>query len=120
VEELSLIRSVADSRAQALVHLYCYLRDGHSGNWQSASLQAIRNVEMFNQKTEGYPGHRSDKFGDQVACDLCPKCGTTLHSGGMKACPWTNLSNKKAKQAASTFMRGGMGTPDKAEEADKS
>jgi hypothetical protein len=60
VEELALIRWVSDSRIQALVHLYCYLRDDHSGNWQSASLQAIRNVEMFTQKTEGYPIGKGD------------------------------------------------------------
>jgi hypothetical protein len=120
VEELALIRSVADSRAQALVHLYCYLRDGHSGNWQSASLQAIRNVEMFTQKAEGYSGSKGDPLGDKPFGDLCPKCGTTLHSGGMKACPaWTNLSNKKAKQAASRFMRGGLVLPDKTEDGDK-
>jgi hypothetical protein len=107
VEELTLIRSVADSSVQALVHLYCYLRDGHSGNWQSASLQAIQNVEMFTQKIDDYSNNKGNDSGDRSFNNLCPKCGTTLHNGGMKVCPWTNLSNKKAKQAASTFMRGG-------------
>jgi hypothetical protein len=120
VEELGLIRSVADSRIQALVHLYCYLRDGHAGTWQSASLQAIRNVEMFTQKIGGSSPVRGNYVNEKALCDLCPKCGTTLHAGGMKACPWANLSNKKAKLAAATFMRGGCGltTPEKTDDGD--
>jgi hypothetical protein len=88
-EEMTLIRSVSHSRIQALVHLYCYLRDGHQSSWHSASLQAIRNEELFNRGVVEYCG---DASGTQAGMTLCSKCGTTIHGGGLKACPWANLS----------------------------
>jgi hypothetical protein len=49
VDEMSTIRAVADTRLQVLVQLYCYLRDGHAGSWQSTSLQTQRNVELYTR-----------------------------------------------------------------------
>jgi hypothetical protein len=118
VEEMSLIRSTADSRIQALVFLYCYLRDAHAAGWQSTSLQAQRNVEMFsNQHDDSDTESPTD---DQCGISLlvCQKCGTAIHSGGMRSCPWSNLSNKKAKLCAAKFMRGGVAVPEKAENSD--
>jgi hypothetical protein len=37
--------------------------------------------------------------------EMCPKCATTLHSGGSRACPWSNMSNKKAKLAGAQALR---------------
>jgi hypothetical protein len=108
-EELTLIRSISDSRIQALVHLYCYLRDGHSASWHSASLQAIRNEELFNRGVSEYCGESS---GTPTGMMLCSKCGTTIHGGGLKACPWANLSQKKAKAAAAKYLRGAVVIPD--------
>jgi hypothetical protein len=111
-EELTLIRSIADSRIQALVHLYCYLRDGHSANWQSSSLQALRNEELFNRGVVDYCGEAS---GTQTGMMLCSKCCTTIHGGGLKACPWANLSQKKAKAAAAKYLRGAVVIPEDGE-----
>jgi hypothetical protein len=112
-EELTLIRSVADSRIQALVHLYCYLRDGHNSSWHSSSLQALRNEELFNR---GGGESGSVSSGTQNGMMLCTKCGTTIHGGGLKACPWANLSQKKAKAAAAKYLRGAVVVPDDGEE----
>jgi hypothetical protein len=117
VEEMSLIRSTSDSRIQALVFLYCYLRDAHAVGWQSTTLQAQRNVELFAQECNP---EESDCEPTNTECTnmsllTCQKCGTALHSGGMRSCPWGNLSNKKAKAAAAKFMRGGIVIPDQAE-----
>jgi hypothetical protein len=104
-----VIRSVSDSRIQALVHLYCYLRDGHQASWHSASLQAIRNEELFTRGVVNYGG---EALGTQSGIMLCSKCGTTIHGGGLKACPWANLSQKKAKAAAAKYLHGAVSTPD--------
>jgi hypothetical protein len=55
-----------------------------------------------------------------VTRDICQKCGTCLHSGGTRACPWSNLSNKKAKQAGAEFLRGWLSAPEKFKAVDKS
>jgi hypothetical protein len=102
-EELTLIRSVSDSRIQALVHLYCYLRDGHNSSWHSSSLQALRNEELFNRGVGEYCG---EVPGTQNGMMMCSKCGTTIHGGGLKVCPCANLSQKKAKAAATKYLRG--------------
>jgi hypothetical protein len=112
-EEMTLIRSVSDSRTQALVHLYCYLRDGHQSSWHSASLQAIRNEELFNR---GGGESCGDASGTQAGLTLCSKCGTTIHGAGLKACPWANLSQKKAKAAAAKSLRGAVITPGEGDE----
>jgi hypothetical protein len=53
VEELDLIRSTADSRLQAILFLYAYLRDGQNKNWHSDSLQYKRNMDIFARHGEG-------------------------------------------------------------------
>jgi hypothetical protein len=122
VEEMVLIRATADSRIQALLFLYCYLRDGHASGWQSSSLQAQRNVEMHSIRDEEDTeiDRISDSREDGVTHDICQKCGTSLHSGGTRACPWSNLlSNKKAKQAGADFLRGWLTSPEKLEAGSK-
>jgi hypothetical protein len=109
-EELTLIRYVSDSRIEALVHLYCYLRDGHQASWHSASLQAIRNEELF---THGFStNYGGEASGAQSGIMMCSKCGITIHGGGLKACPWANLSQKKAKAAAAKYLRGAVSMPE--------
>jgi hypothetical protein len=49
VDEMSTIRAIADTRLQAFVQLYCYLRDGHAESWQSTSLQSQRNVDLYTR-----------------------------------------------------------------------
>jgi hypothetical protein len=107
VEELVMIRSTADSRIQALLLIYCYLRDGHAAGWQSTSLQTQRNMEMFAMR-HGDSDSDDNTGTPEVATgnrEMCPKCATTLHSGGSRACPWSNMSNKKAKLAGAQALR---------------
>jgi hypothetical protein len=123
VEEMVLIRSTSNSRIQALLFLYCYLRDGHASGWQSSSLQAQRNVEMYSsQVEEDSENERISNTREDVCVtsNICQKCGTCLHSGGTRACPWGNLSNKKAKQAGADFLRGWLVAPEKLEAGSKS
>jgi hypothetical protein len=102
VEEMTLIRSSADSRVQVLVQLYCYLRDGNAANWQSSSLKAIRNVEMFAKGPQ--PALADGTSPGNIV--HCSKCGTiNLHTGGPRNFPWRNLSQKKAKQTANKFIQ---------------
>jgi hypothetical protein len=116
VEEMALIRATADSRIQAMMFLYCYLRDAHAAGWQSTSLQAQRNVELFTSRNErnNDDSDSDEEEGREVSnkWEICPKCGTALHTGGTRACPWANMSNKKAKLAAAKFIRGGFTAPE--------
>jgi hypothetical protein len=123
VDEMVLIRSTSDSRIQALLFLYCYLRDGHTSGWQSSSLQAQRNLEMHSSPVDDESEFERGPDASEsivVTRDTCQKCGTCLHSGGTRACPWSNLSNKKAKQAGADFLRGWLVAPEKLEAGSKS
>jgi viroplasmin and RNaseH domain-containing protein len=95
VEELDLIRSSADSRIQAILSLYCYLRDGVSSNWHSSSLQYKRNLDAMIIG--------SGASGDSSTL-LCTKCQTSLHSGGKGNCPWRTLSDNVARKKGSTVL----------------
>jgi hypothetical protein len=95
VEEMALIRATVDSQIQAMMFLYCYLRDAHMAGWQSKSLQAQRDVELFTSCNERN-NEDSDSDEEEVRevsnkWEICPKCGTTLHSGRIRACPWGNI-----------------------------
>jgi hypothetical protein len=46
VEELELIRTLADSRIHAICSLFCYLRDGKDKGWYSTTIQQKRNLVM--------------------------------------------------------------------------
>jgi hypothetical protein len=76
VDELDLICSSQDSRIQAILGLYAYLRDGVSSNWHSSSLQYKRNLD-----TMALCGTESPGRGDLMPLS-CRKCQSTLHSGG--------------------------------------
>jgi hypothetical protein len=97
VEELDLIRSSADSRIQAILSLYCYLRDGVSSNWHSSSLQYKRNLDAMIVGN-GLPN------GGSTSPLLCTKCQTSLHSGGKGNCPWRTLSDSAAKKKGSAVL----------------
>jgi hypothetical protein len=97
VEELDLIRSSADSRIQAILSLYCYLRDGVSSNWHSSALQYKRNLDAMIGGGGGVGGGDSSPL-------LCTKCQTSLHSGGKGNCPWRALSDSVARKKGSTVL----------------
>jgi hypothetical protein len=108
VEELDLIRSTADSRLQAILFLYAYLRDGQNKNWHSDSLQYKRNMDIFARHGEGVtpaatPGDDVSTLGSNSG--HCPKCGTGLHSGGKANCPWNAMSDAQAKKNANKVIR---------------
>ena len=103
VDELDLIRSSQDSRIQAILGLYAYLRDGESSNWHSSSLQYKRNLD-----TMALCG--SEPLGRDSMPLSCRKCQTTLHSGGSANCPWKNCGDASArKQGANVLINWGKG-----------
>jgi hypothetical protein len=97
IEELDLIRSSQDSRIQALLGLYAYLRDGVSKNWHSSSLQYKRNLDAMALCGAGSTGRDSLPL-------TCMKCQTALHSGGKFNCPWKNLSDLGARKKGATVL----------------
>lgn len=113
VEELDLIRSTADSRLQAILFLYAYLRDGQNKNWHSDSLQYKRNMDIFARQVEG--SSPSGIAGDDVSTidgssGHCPKCSSGLHSGGRANCPWATSSDVNARKQAAKVLRN-MASP---------
>jgi hypothetical protein len=108
VEELDLIPTTQDSQINALCALYAYLRDGQGKNWHSDELQYKCNIDIFAHHGEGVlPAGIS---GDEVstldsASGHCPKCGTSLHSGGKVNCPWIGMSDAQAKKNAQKAIR---------------
>jgi hypothetical protein len=98
-EELELFQNTADSRLQALVSIYCYLRDGVVGSWHSTALQYKRNAEVFQQNNTGNYFNGSDTgapAGGGRPFTGCPHCGTRIHTGNKSRCPWKTLAKKKA------------------------
>jgi viroplasmin and RNaseH domain-containing protein len=97
IEELDLIRSSQDSRLQALLGLYAYLRDGVSKNWHSSSLQYKRNLDAMALSGSEPKGRDSLPL-------TCIKCQTALHSGGKINCPWKNLSDSGARKKGAAVL----------------
>jgi hypothetical protein len=92
-EELATIRDTADYRLQALGMIYTYLRDNHNGGWYSSGLQNKRNIALLKGTSV------------EVASHGCPKCGTSLHSGGRGNCPWKNCKDEQAHQYGQAAIR---------------
>ena len=103
VEELDLIRGSADSRIQAILSLYCYLRDGVASNWHSSSLQYKRNVDAMMIWSAGGTG-RSETSNPSNTPLSCTKCQTSLHAGGRGNCPWRTLSDAAAKKKGAAVL----------------
>jgi hypothetical protein len=98
VDELDLIRSSQDSRIQAIMALYAYLRDGVASNWHSSSLQYKRNLDAMTSRGVG-----GGSGGDSTTL-ACGKCQTSLHAGGRGNCPWRNLSDASAKKKGASVL----------------
>jgi hypothetical protein len=105
VEELGLIRATADSRLQAILFLYAYLRDGQNKNWHSDSLQYKRNMDIFTRHNEGTGIPGDDTSTIESASSHCPKCSSNLHAGGRANCPWNSRSDAAAKKEAAKALR---------------
>jgi viroplasmin and RNaseH domain-containing protein len=106
VEELELIRSIADSRIQAICSLYAYLRDGHQSGWYSSSLQAKRNMELFGKVGSSQSSVSTAMTDGDAGPSCCIKCGTCLHLGGSPNCPWANLPDAQARKSGTKALRG--------------
>jgi hypothetical protein len=105
VEELGLIRTTADSRLQAILFLYAYLRDGQDKNWHSDSLQYKRNMDIFSRHNEGNGVSGDDASTIDSTSSHCPKCSSNLHTGGRANCPWGTSSDAAAKKLAAKALR---------------
>ena len=93
VDELRLIRQTSDCRLQCLCQTYILLRDGNDKNWFNISVQQERNQDWF----------KSTSLGNVL---VCRKCGTSIiHGSDETTCPWKQLTDKKAKKEASSFLR---------------
>jgi hypothetical protein len=115
VEEMELLRTLADSRIHAICSLYCYLRDCKNQSWYSTSIQQKRNVAMvtgeqrttkpqFPPFTESETTSTSAKSPGMAAL-CCIKCHTCLHTGGSEACPWKNQSDENARKAGAKALK---------------
>ena len=103
VEELGLIRLIratSDLRLQAILFLYAYLRDGQDKNWHSDLLQYKRNLDIFSRQIDGvgFSGVHAS-IGENTS-GPCPKCSSSLHTGGRTNCPWASSSDLTAKKQA--------------------
>jgi len=99
VDELDLIRNSQDSRLQAILALYAYLRDGVASNWHSSSLQYKRNLDVMASRGGG----EEESGGDSMNLS-CFKCQTALHIGGRGNCPWRNLSDLSARKKGASVL----------------
>jgi hypothetical protein len=103
----TLIRTNAPSRLVCMCRIYILLRDSHDTSWRTHKLEAEKLTELFQQvqamDTNG--GGTGTASGSKA----CSKCSTILHGSG--PCPWSDLTNTKAKKAARDMMRG-WGTGD--------
>jgi hypothetical protein len=106
VEELELIRSIADSRLQAICSLYAYLRDGDHSGWYSSSLQAKRNMELFGKVGSSQSSVSTTITDGDAGPSCCIKCGTCLHLGGSPNCPWSNLPDAQARKNGTKALQG--------------
>jgi hypothetical protein len=130
VEEMELLRTLADSRIHAIGGLYCYLRDCKDQSWYSTTIQQKRNVAMMTgvspRVKRQFPPSASDiqNHSDGRSTGLtalcCLKCHTCLHTGGAAECPWKNQSDDNTRKAGTKALknladgnptRNGKGTP---------
>ena len=92
-DELRLIRQTADCRLQCLCQTYIFLRNGNDKNWFNTSVQQERNQSWF-------------KGSGMMGVPVCGKCGTSIiHGSDSTTCPWKHLTDKGARERASTFLR---------------
>ena len=105
VEELALIRATFDSRLQAILFLYAYLRDGQDKNWHSDSLQYKRNMDICSRQNDGVGFSGGGESIVENTSGPCPKCSSSLHSGGRDNCPWNNNSDILARKQAAKVLR---------------
>jgi hypothetical protein len=134
IEEMELLRTLADSRIHAICGLYCYLRDCNDKSWYSTTIQQKRNVAMMTgvppRVTQQFPHIASDTQNQSegrstgMAALCCMKCHTCLHTGGAAECPWKNQSDDNARKAGTKALknlangnstRNGKGTPKEGE-----
>ena len=98
--KLAQFRKTNTSRLVCLVKIYIFLRDARKSDFYSAKLQEKRNHSMLAELTTlkggGGGGTGSGRGG-------CKKCGTN-HPGGVKKCPFRNLSDADAKKRANQLM----------------
>ena len=94
VDKLLLVRRTQQSRLQALCGVYCYLRNGQRAAWQSPSMQATRLREVY-LRTRGVG---ADPVGPPEGNEMCRKCQTTAHMGGLASCPFRNMTDVNARR----------------------
>jgi len=98
--KLAQFRKTNTSWLVCLVKIYIFLRDARKNDFYAAKLQEKRNHSMLAELTTlkggGGGGTGSGRGG-------CKKCGTD-HPGGVKKCPFRNLSDADAKKRANQLM----------------
>jgi hypothetical protein len=115
IEEMELIRTLADSRIHAICGLYCYLRDCKDKSWYSTAIQQKRNVAMITGGSPR-PKHQFPPIGSETQTQIegrptgmaalcCMKCHTCLHTGGATECPWKNQTDDNARKAGAKALK---------------
>jgi hypothetical protein len=115
IEEMELLRTLANSRIHAICGLYCYLRDCKDKSWYSTAIQQKCNVTMITgesprNKTQFPPTssefpRASENQSTGMAALCCMKCHTCLHTGGAGECPWKNQTVDNANKAGSKALK---------------
>ena len=98
--KLTSFRGRYNSRVQCLARTYCFLRDMGAQGWISNKLNSKRIARMMRASQ---PKHDVNKYqGDKLdnGPGVCGHCGTRIHYGGGKKCPWKDLTKDEAKKAA--------------------
>ena len=100
--KIALIRTNAPSRIHAMCRIYVLFRDSHDVGWRLAKLEAEKVKDLY-QKILELTQNGSGTGGESSMIRICQKCGTCLH--GNQPCPWSELSNTKAKRAAKNALK---------------
>jgi hypothetical protein len=101
--KLAQFRKTNTSRLVCLLKIYIFLRDARKSDFYSAKLQEKRNHSMLAELSTLKGGGGGGGGGTGSSRGGCKKCGTD-HPGGVKKCPFRNLSDADAKKRANQLM----------------
>lgn len=107
VKRFNLIRANSQARIVALCRVYVLLRDGAESSWRSNKLEAEKITYLYQQiqaAKDGAPSKEKEKSVTSKRGEVCPRCGTTLHSVDV-TCPWSHLGKAKAQKEGRNALK---------------
>jgi hypothetical protein len=100
--KLAEIRKLAPSRLLCMVKIYIFLREARKVDFYSPKLQEKRNKVILAKIMTLEGGSPTTMPG--AGKGACKKCGGEAHTGGVKKCPFRNLSDSEAKKRMGQIM----------------